>query len=451
MAQAKREKLYTHDNPYSTLLFIMKPKRGIVVIQHLTVWTTGASMNNKHAVIVGASHASAQLAGSLRQGGWDGNISIVGDEAIPPYHRPPLSKAYLSGEKHSDELLIRPATFYKKTDIDLVLGTRVTAIDPQKKTIALHDGGSIPYDKLALTTGARVRKLELPGHEQEGIFYLRDLNNVDQIRTFTGPGKSAVIIGGGYIGLETAASMRKLGMQVTVLEAMPRVLQRVTAPEVSAFYSRVHGEEGVKIITDAAVQALEGNGTVTGVALADGTRLEADIVVIGVGVIPNTELAESAGLEVDNGIVVDEFARTSDADIVAAGDCTNHFNPLYARRLRLESVQNATDQAKTAANTLCEKLEAYNALPWFWSDQYDLKLQIAGLSQGFDSVIMRGTADSGRSFAAFYFSGDQLLAVDAVNRPKEFMSVRRALSQGQSADPEILADDSADIRQAFTP
>jgi 3-phenylpropionate/trans-cinnamate dioxygenase ferredoxin reductase subunit len=407
-------------------------------------------MTNEHAVIVGASHASAQLAVSLRQSGWEGNISVVGEEAIPPYHRPPLSKAYLAGEKHSDELLIRPATFYEKSDIDLVLGTRVTAVDPQSKTITLHDGGSIPYGKLALTTGARVRKLEISGHDQEGIFYLRDLNDVDRIRGFIGPGKSAVIIGGGYIGLETAASLRKLGMAVTVLEALPRVLQRVTAPEVSAFYSRVHGEEGVNIITDAAVQALEGNGTVKGVQLADGSRLDADLVIIGVGVLPATDLAESAGLEVDNGIVVDEFARTSNPDIVAAGDCTNHYNPIYERRLRLESVQNATDQAKTAANTLCGKLETYHALPWFWSDQYDLKLQIAGLSQGFDHVVMRGSADSGRSFAAFYFSGERLLAVDAVNRPKEFMAVRRALTQGQSADPGKLADESVDIQQAFT-
>ena len=407
-------------------------------------------MTNEHAVIVGASHASAQLAVSLRQSGWEGNISVVGEEAIPPYHRPPLSKAYLAGEKHSDELLIRPATFYEKSDIDLVLGTRVTAVDPQSKTITLHDGGSIPYGKLALTTGARVRKLEISGHDQEGIFYLRDLNDVDRIRGFIGPGKSAVIIGGGYIGLETAASLRKLGMAVTVLEALPRVLQRVTAPEVSAFYSRVHGEEGVNIITDAAVQALEGNGTVKGVQLADGSRLDADLVIIGVGVLPATDLAESAGLEVDNGIVVDEFARTSNPDIVAAGDCTNHYNPIYERRLRLESIQNATDQAKTAANTLCGKLETYHALPWFWSDQYDLKLQIAGLSQGFDHVVMRGSADSGRSFAAFYFSGERLLAVDAVNRPKEFMAVRRALTQGQSADPGKLADESVDIQQAFT-
>jgi 3-phenylpropionate/trans-cinnamate dioxygenase ferredoxin reductase subunit len=325
----------------------------------------------------------------------------------------------------------------------------VTGLDREKKVITLHDGGNIPYTKLALATGARVRTLALPGHDLDGVFYLRDLNDVDRIRGYIGPGKSAVIIGGGYIGLETAASMRKLGMEVTVLEALPRVLQRVTAPEVSDFYRRVHAEEGVAIITEAAVDGLEGGAHVEGVRLGDGTHLKADVVIIGVGVLPATDLAEAAGLEVDNGIVVDEFARTSDPDIVAAGDCTNHYNPIYRRRLRLESVQNATDQAKTAANTLCGKLESYHALPWFWSDQYDLKLQIAGLSQGFDRVVMRGASDSGRSFAAFYFEGDRLLAVDAVNRPKEFMATRRALSAGQSADPEKLADESVDIQQAF--
>ena len=407
-------------------------------------------MPNEHAVIVGASHAAAQLGATLRQTGWEGNISIVGDEAIPPYHRPPLSKTYLAGEKHSDELLIRPAAFYKNLDIDLLLGTRATAIDPHTKNLSLHDGGTIPYSKLALTTGARVRKLELPGHDQRGVFYLRDLKDVDRIRSFIGPGKSAVIIGGGYIGLEAAASMRKLGMKITVLEAMARILQRVTAPQVSSFYRRVHTEEGVNVITEAAVESLEGDGTVSGVKLADGNRLDADLVIIGVGVLPNTELADFAGLAVDNGIVVDEFARTSEPDIVAAGDCTNHYNPIYKRRLRLESVQNATDQAKTAANTLCGKLEPYNTLPWFWSDQYDLKLQIAGLSQGFDRVVIRGDSGTGRSFAAFYFSADRLLAVDAINRPKEFMSVRRALVLGQSVDPEKLADESVEIQQAFT-
>ncbi len=406
-------------------------------------------MSADHAVIVGASHTAAQLAAGLRQSGWQGNISVVGEETLLPYHRPPLSKDYLTGAKHADELLIRPAMFYENSEIDLVLGTRVTGLDRDAKQITLHDGGTIPYTRLALATGARVRKLAIEGGDLDGVFYLRDLNDVDRIRGYIGAGKTAVIIGGGYIGLETAASMRKLGMQVTVLEALPRVLERVTAPEVSAFYSRVHREEGVTIVTEAQVERLEGNGGVRSVQLADGSAIDADLVVIGVGVIPATELAESAGLKVDNGIVVDEFARTSDPDIVAAGDCTNHYNPIYDRRLRLESVQNATDQAKVAANTLCGKLEAYSALPWFWSDQYDLKLQIAGLSQGFDRVVMRGSSDTGRSFAAFYFSGERLLAVDAVNRPKEFMAVRRALAQGQNADPKKLADESVDVKEAF--
>ena len=407
-------------------------------------------MEAEHAVIVGASHAGAQLGASLRQGGWAGKISIVGEEALPPYHRPPLSKGYLAAEKHRDDLLIRPAAFYEKQGIDLILGNRVTGLDRANRTLSLHDGGSIPYSKLALTTGARVRKLSLPGHELDGVFYLRDLDDVDRIRGFIGAGKSAVIIGGGYIGLETAASMRKLGMRVTVLEALPRVLQRVTAPEVSAFYSRVHAEEGVTIITEAGVDSIQGNNSVEAVALSDGPAIQADLVVIGVGVMPATELAEAAGLAVNNGIVVDEFARTSDPDIVAAGDCTHHHNPIYDCRLRLESVQNATDQAKVAANTLCGKLDAYHALPWFWSDQYDLKLQIAGLSQGFDRVVLRGDSAAGRSFAAFYFSGEKLLAVDAINRPKEFMATRRALTTGQSADPAMLADEAVDIQHAFS-
>ena len=407
-------------------------------------------MSREHCIIVGGSHAAAQLAASLRQGGWEDDISIVGDEPLPPYHRPPLSKAYLAGEKHSDQLLIRPATFYEKAGIDLVLGNRVTEIDRESQCIKLHDGGTIPWTRLALATGARVRKLSIPGVDLEGVFYLRDLNDVDRIRTYVGKGKSAAIIGGGYIGLETAASLRKLGMNVTVLEAMPRVLQRVTAPEVSAFYTRVHREEGVEIITDAAVASLQGTTAVEAVKLADGTLRKADLVIVGVGVSPATELAEAAGLEVDNGIVVDEFARTSDPAIVAAGDCTNHYNPIYDLRLRLESVQNATDQAKTAANTLCGRLEAYHALPWFWSDQYDLKLQIAGLSQGFDEVVLRGDSESGRSFAAFYFCKGHLLAVDAINRPKEFMTVRRALAEGRSADPAQLVDESIDIQQAFS-
>jgi 3-phenylpropionate/trans-cinnamate dioxygenase ferredoxin reductase subunit len=367
-----------------------------------------------------------------------------------PYHRPPLSKAFFVGYNTEVVLLIRAANFYEKNNIDLLLGCRVSRIDRDAKKVILQDDAEIAYTKLAITTGARVRKIPFKGSELAGVFYMRDLNDVKQTHKFTGTGKSAVIIGGGYIGLETAASLRKIGMSVTVIEAMSRVLQRVTAPEVSAFYTRVHTEEGVDIRTEAGVDAITGEQHVEGVRLSDGSTIPADLVIIGVGVIPNIEIAEAAGLSIDNGIVVDEFARSNDHDIVAAGDCTNHYNPIYQRKLRLESVQNATDQAKIAAKTVCGKLEAYNALPWFWSDQYDLKLQIAGLSQGFDEVIIRGDSENSRSFAAFYFCEGRFIAVDAVNRPKEFMTSKRALTTGQTVDPQKLADDSIDIKDAFT-
>lgn len=355
----------------------------------------------EHCIIIGASHAAAQLISSLRQEGWECKISLIGDEPYLPYHRPPLSKAFFVGEKTEDELLIRAAGFYDKYKVDLILGSRVTNIDRDAKKITLEDGAEISYTKLALTTGARVRKIPFTGSELPGVFYMRDLNDVKQTHKFTGRGKSAVIIGG-YIGLETAASLSKIGMSVTVIEAMSRVLQRVTAPEVSAFYARIHTEEGVDIRTEAGVDAIVGDKHVEGVRLADGSTVRADLVIIGVSVIPNIELAEEAGLSIDNGIAVDEFATTNDADIVAAGDCTNHYNPIYQRKLRLESVQNATDQAKIPAKSICGKPEAYSALPWFRSDQYDLKLQIAGLSQDFDEVIIREDSEQGRSFAAFY-------------------------------------------------
>lgn len=403
-------------------------------------------MSNEHVVVIGGSHGAAQLVVSLRQEGWTGKISLVSAEPIVPYHRPPLSKTYLAGEQHQDEILIRPANFYPGAEVDLVLGSRVIAINREDKYITLHDGGRIRYDKLALTTGANVRKLALPGGHLKGVLYLRDLGDVDRIRQFTGKDKHAVVIGGGYIGLEAAASLKKNGMHVTVLEALPRVLQRVTASEISEFYRRVHREEGVDVLTGVVAKSINGEGLVESVSCENGLQIKADLVIIGIGVLPETKLAEDAGLEVDNGILVDEFARTSDHDIVAAGDCTNHFNPLYQRRIRLESVQNATDQAKTAAKTLCGKLEPYRSLPWFWSDQYDVKLQIAGLSQGYDHVVVRGDWEKGRSFSVFYFLKHKFIAVDAVNRPKEFMLSRRLLAEGRTPDLTQLGDDSIPIQ-----
>ncbi|MFV0276108.1 MAG: NAD(P)/FAD-dependent oxidoreductase, partial [Parahaliea sp.] len=397
-------------------------------------------------VVVGASHAAAQLAPALRKHGWIGRIVVVGDEPCLPYHRPPLSKTYLSGEKDFHDILIKHEAAYKKADVHFTLGVRAESIDRESRLLRLDNGEDLHYQKLALTVGASPRMIDLPGADKAGVYYLRNLRDVDGIRRHVGSQKKAVIIGGGYIGLETAAALRNAGLQVTVLEALPRVLARVTTEQISAFYTRIHQEEGVDVIVGASVSAIEGGQSVQAVICADGARHDADVVIIGVGVVPNTELAAAAGLEVGNGIVVDEYARTSDHDIVAAGDCTYHYNPIYERHLRLESVQNATDQANVAAATLCGQLEPYCALPWFWSDQYDLKLQIAGLSSGYDSVVVRGSTDHGRSFAAFYFAGPRLLAVDAVNRPQDFMLARRIIAGGQTLDLERLADESVPVK-----
>ncbi|WP_321960552.1 NAD(P)/FAD-dependent oxidoreductase [Paraburkholderia sp. J7] len=406
-------------------------------------------MEAGHCVIVGGGHAVAQLAASLRQEGWTGPVTLVSAEAVLPYHRPPLSKTFLCGNDSDDTLLIRPREFYEKQAIDVRLGVRARAIDRDTRRVTLDDGTSLAYDKLVLATGAHVRRLNVPGDSLANVFYLREIADVHALRQAIVPGARAVIVGGGYIGLEAAASLRKLGLDVTVLEAQSRVLQRVTAPEVSAFYTRVHEEEGVRLLTGVAVEAIEGEGRVRGVRLGDGRWLEADLVIVGVGVLPAVALAEQAGLKIDNGIVVNEHARTSDPDIYAIGDCTRHFNPIYARWLRLESVQNANDQARTAALALCGKPAPYRALPWFWSDQFDLKLQIAGLSEGFDDVVTRGDPRNGRSFAAFYYRQGRLIAVDAVNRPKEFMMSKRFLAEQQSADPQRVADESIDIKDCF--
>ncbi|NNC35847.1 MAG: pyridine nucleotide-disulfide oxidoreductase [Acidimicrobiales bacterium] len=407
------------------------------------------STPEKTCIVVGASHAAAQFVVSLRQGGWDGRIIMIGDEMELPYHRPPLSKDFLSGDKSHDDILLRPASVYEKAEVELKLGVRVEAIDRDSRTVTTDSGEVIAYSKLVLATGARVRQLPVPGADLDNVFYLRDATDVRAIKVSVAPGKSAVIIGGGYIGLETAASLRKQGMDVTVLEAMPRILQRVTAPDLSMFYKRVHTEEGVEILESVAASEIQETDSGLKVLTGGDTNLDADMVIIGIGVIPNSELAEQAGLQVSNGIEVDEFACTDDPDIYAIGDVTWHYNPIYDRHIRLESVPNATEQAKTAALAINGNPKPYNSLPWFWSDQFDLKLQIAGLSQGHDSVVIRGDITGSRSFAAFYFEGDRLLAVDAVNRPREFMMTRQVLTRGQTLDKAIINNDGADLKSAI--
>ena len=358
-------------------------------------------MSEKRCIIIGAGHAAAQMVPSLRQEGWKGEIVLLGEEPYLPYNRPPLSKTFLGGDKHVEDLLIRPAASYEKVGVSLQMDCRVGHIDREKHEVELESGHRLPYDKLVLTTGARVRRVDLAGTELPGVYYLRNIQDVEQIRPYVAKGKKAVIVGAGYIGLETAAMLRQLGMQVTVLEMGERALNRVTAAEVSAFFTRVHQEQGVDVISGVQVDGFLGEKQVEGVSCADGRRFEADLVVLGIGILPNVELAEQAGLEVNDGIVVDRHCQSLDPDILAAGDCTRHFNPFYQRHVRLESVQNAVDQAKVAAATVCGKGKEYNALPWFWSEQYDLKLQIAGLSQDFEELVIRGDTQAGRRFAAF--------------------------------------------------
>jgi len=400
------------------------------------------------AVIIGGSHAASQLAPRLRQEGWEGRIIVVSDEQQVAYHRPPLSKTYLSGEKTAEDLLIRKPAAYKKLNIEWLLNTRAESIDRDNKAVFLCSGDKLKYDKLALCTGARVRKINIAGASLPGIHYLRNLADAKNIRQDIKYGGRAVIIGGGYIGLETAALLRKLGMSVDILVHSHRILRRVTAAQVSDFFTRVHTEEGVQIHTNEIPDAFEGDDWVKSVDCASGKRFLADLVIIGIGVIPNTELAEACGLPVDDGIIVDEYAATEeDRDIVAAGDCTRHPNGIFNRILRLESVPNATEQAITAAATICGKIKPYKSVPWFWSDQYDLKLQMVGLNDDYDKVIIRGDIENSHSFVAWYFNRGKLVAADCVNRPLEFRLAQQMLRNNKSLSPEELADESLEARQ----
>lgn len=406
-------------------------------------------MPENHTLIIGASHAGAQAAVSLRQAGYKGRITLLGEETVAPYHRPPLSKDYLSGERAEADILLRPEESYAAAQIDLRLGIRAGAIDRAAKTVQTTQGDHIAYDHLVLATGARVRHLRISGADLPHVLYLRDTKDVDAIRARVEPGQRAVIIGGGYIGLETAASLRKRGMAVTLLEAQPRILQRVTSEQMSDFYRRVHTEEGVEIIEDCLASEITQADNGLHVHTSCGRKFDAHLVVIGIGVIPNTELAEFSGLEIGDGIEVNGFCQTSDPDIYAIGDVSHHYNPLYERHVRLESVPNATEQAKVVASHIIGKPKPYSALPWFWSDQFDLKLQIAGLSEGYDNIVVRGDPVGTRSFAAYYFKGDRLLAVDAVNAPRDFMTARMVLSKGRTLDKAKLTGSDADLKSAI--
>ncbi|MDX1489769.1 MAG: FAD/NAD(P)-binding oxidoreductase [Pseudohongiellaceae bacterium] len=392
-------------------------------------------------IVVGASHAGSQLAVQVRKEGWEGRIILIGDETPLPYHRPPLSKAVLAGEKTVDAIALRPAAMYENNNIELMLGTRVDHLDRASKTVRLSSGESLSYDKLALCTGARLRTIEA-GAELPNVFYLRQAHDLDAIRAAMPDAKRVVIIGAGYIGLEVAAVMAKQDdMTVTVLEMADRILQRVASPIVSQYFTDLHSANGVEIYPETRVTDIRREGQYNIVSTLGGKQYEADIVVIGVGVVAETQLAEDAGLQVSNGIVVDARACTEDEDIYAAGDCTWHPNALYGRYLRLECVQNALDQAKVAAANIVGKDSKYESLPWFWSDQFDVKLQSVGLSDGYDELIVRGdTSAASDGFTVFYFREGQLIASDSVNRAKEFMACKRIIAQKLEVNREALAD-----------
>jgi len=407
------------------------------------------------AVIVGAGHAAGELATQMRDNGWRGRILVIGEEPSLPYHRPPLSKAYLAGTVTAQTLLIKPQAVFDSADIEFIAGVRVIAIDRAGSRVHLADGRTAHYDRLILATGGRPRTLPIPRIQQatpDNFHYLRTLADVDRMREQFKPGKRLVIIGGGYVGLEVAAVAIERGLHVTILEALPRVLARVTAPELSAFYAERHQNAGVEICTDTQVEdvQLDPSGhAITAMVTVDGRHIEADLAVVGIGLIPNVELASDAGLAVDDGILVDEFGQTSDPNIYAAGDCTNHPNPYFGRRLRLESVPNALEQARCVAASVCGKPKAYASVPWFWSDQYHLKLKMVGLSQGYDQLVMRGTTESD-CFAAFYLKDGYLLAVDTVNRAPEFMLAKRLISERIRVDPCRLADESIPVKDLLT-
>jgi 3-phenylpropionate/trans-cinnamate dioxygenase ferredoxin reductase subunit len=402
-------------------------------------------MESKHCIVVGASHAGTSLALQVRKEGWEGRITLISDEAELPYHRPPLSKEFLAGVKELNDIRLRPEKVFQSNAIELLLGNKIVDLNCDTKKVLLADGIELHYDKLALCTGASPIALAA-GAAMNGIHTIRSVADILLIKQGLQTAKTAVIIGAGYIGLEAAAVLAKLGLDVTVLEMQNRVLARVTSSIMSDYMESLHRHHGVKILTSTKVLSLEGEGSVEAVVCEDGQRLPADLVIVGIGVRPNIDLAVKANLATDNGIVVNNHGQTSNADVYAAGDCASHPSSLYERNLRLESVQNANDQSRVAASNICGIDKVYDVVPWFWSDQYDVKLQMVGLNEGFDRVVIRGDATNKAKtgFALFYFKDNRLIAADCIARPKEFMAAKQLVMRRSEIAPELLMDESVE-------
>lgn len=393
-------------------------------------------------VVVGGGQAGASLVAKLRQVGYGGPLTLVCGERVLPYQRPPLSKAYLKGDMDRERLFLRQESFYSSQDIDLRLGEWVTEIDPAAKLLKIG-GEMLAYSQLALTTGSVPRRLPaLIGGSLGGVYVMRGLVDIDAMAPEFVAGRRLLIVGGGYIGLEAAAVAASLGLEVTVLEAAPRILQRVAAPEISDYFRALHAAYGVRLLESTSLDRLLGSGTVEGAVLNDGRELETDFVLVGIGVSPSTNLAETAGLAIDNGIRTDEHGRTSDPAIWAAGDCASF--PYKGAQIRLESVGHAIDHAECVAMNMVGVGKTYIASPWFWSDQYDIKLQIAGLNTGYDRVVER--PGESRSTSIWYYKGDQLLAVDAVNDPRAYMTAKRIIEAGHTVDPQLVQDPNTDLQ-----
>ena len=383
-------------------------------------------------VVVGAGQAAAQLAISLRQGGYRGPLRVFGDEPFLPYQRPPLSKKFLPDPKNPESLLLRPAAFWQEQDVGIETGQRVVSLDRARRQVATADGRAIAYDRLVLATGTAARHLPVPGIDRPGVFSLRTIDDTLRLRPALDAARRIVIVGGGYIGLEAAAVFRAEGREVVVLEAEDRVLKRVTGVAISDFFQRYHAGRGVALKLGARAAAIEGDKRVTGVALSDGTHLPADLVLNATGARPNDDLAKAAGIACDDGILVDAHARTDDPQVFAAGDCTRFHSRRYGRMLRLESVQNAIDQAKAAASAILGQPQHYDPVPWFWSDQYEIKLQIAGLADRHDAAQVVGDP-AGAKFSVEYRSGGKLVAVDAVNDGRAHMMARKRIAEELAA------------------
>jgi len=404
-------------------------------------------MSAAEVVIVGAGHAGAQCAIALRQNGFEGRIVMVGREPEPPYERPPLSKEYFAREKTFDRLYILPPQFWEEKDVDLRLGVEVTAIDAAAHLATLADGSTLEYGKLVWAAGGDPRKLTCPGAGLAGVHAVRTRADCDQLMgEIDGGVKNVVVIGGGYIGLEAAAVLTKMGCKVTLLEALPRVLARVAGEELSAFYEKEHRDHGVDLRTGVSVESLEGEGRITGVKLADGTVIPADAAIVGIGIIPAVAPLIAAGAAGGNGVDIDDHCRTSLSDVYAVGDCAAFACDFAGGAvMRVESVQNANDQASCVAKAICGDPQPYHAFPWFWSNQYDLRLQTAGLSVGYDAVVLRGKTED-RSFSIVYLKAGKVIALDCVNMVKDYVQGRKLVEAGVSPDLTQLADPAVPLK-----